>query len=185
MRTSTCLGAVLCALVGLSPTPGYGQSEIVAATPQELVATYDSLADTILAAHQAERQLVLAVLATTYTHALATLGGVRTKLRSGEDARGDIERLAALVSQLGNEGDAAVAAVRRRLLEGGHHHHASSEQQGVYDEGFVVVTRAAKKVFLDAATAIGRLAGTTDASALDGHWGNVEKQYEALVRSDG
>ena len=61
------------------------------------------------------------------------------KLGQGADATAEIERLAALVAQIGNEGDAAVAAIRKRLVEGGHHHHASGEQQGIYDPGFVIV----------------------------------------------
>ena len=184
MNTKTHLTALFCVLVGLSPTVSYAQSGIAAATLQELVAAYDSLADTILAASKTEQKLVLSVLATTYTHARATLGAARTKLQSGQAARSDIEKLAALVSQLGNEGDAAVAAIRKRLVEGGHHHHAGGEQQGIYDEGFVVVTRAAKKVFLDAATEIGKLSGTTDANALDAQWQIVETEFDALMRSE-
>lgn len=186
MSTKTCLAALFCTLIGLSPTLSYGQTEIAADTPPELVAAYDSLADTILAASKTEHQLILSILATTYMHAQAVMGVARSRLQLGEQARSDIEKLAALVSQLGNEGDAAVAAIRKRLLEGGHHHHhhASSEQQGMYDEGFVVVTRAAKKVFLDAATEIGKLSATTDASALDAQWQNVEREYEALMTSE-
>ena len=40
-------------------------------------------------------------------------------LNAGESAGAEIERLAELVAQLANEGDASVAAVRKRLLEGG------------------------------------------------------------------
>lgn len=184
MHIKPYAGAVFCALVGLSSAPSYGQSEIAAVTPQELVAAYDSLADTILAASKTEQKLVLSVLATTYTHARATLGAARSKLQSGQQARSDIEKLAALVSQLGNEGDAAVAAIRKRLVEGGHHHHAGGEQQGIYDEGFVVVTRAAKKAFLDAAAEIGKLSGTMDANGLDAQWQNVETEFDALMRSE-
>ena len=184
MNSKVCLAALFCTLLALSPTRSYGQTEIAAATPPELVAAYAGLADTILAASKTERQLILSVLAVTYTHARAVLGTARSRLQSGQDARSDIEKLAALVSQLGNEGDASVAAIRKRLLEGGHHHHAGGEQQGTYEEGFVVVTRPAKKVFLDASTEIGRLAATSDENALNAAWQNVEKQYEALVATE-
>lgn len=151
-------------------------------TPAELVATYDTLADTILASDKTEHNLVKSILSATYRHAEAALGNAKTAIKSGGDAKGAIERLAALVSQLGNEGDASVAAVRNRLVKGGHHHNAKEEQQGIYDEGFVIVTRAAKKSFLDSATRIGKLAMAPDAKALDAEWGAVSKQYNETVK---
>ena len=98
-----------------------------------------------------------------------------------DKALAEIEKLASLVSQLGNEGDGSVAGVRKRLLEGGHHHNAQGEQQGIYDEGFVVVTRAAKKVFLDAAGRIGKLAAAPDAAALETEWQKVSRQFSELM----
>ena len=62
------------------------------------------------------------------------------------------------MGQIGTEGDNAVAGVRKRLLEGGHHANAEGEAQGIYDEGYVVVTKAAKQAFLDASQALAMLA---------------------------
>jgi hypothetical protein len=172
-------------LFGLCSTASYGQTGIAAATPKELVAaynTYNSLADTILAANATERNLVQSILTATYTHAWATLGVAKAKIEAGENAREDMEKLAALVSQLGNEGDGAVAGIRKRLVEGGHHHNALGEQQGIYDEGFVVVTRAAKKVFLGAATEIGKQAGSPDLGSLEAQWTTVQNEFEALMK---
>ena len=152
------------------------------ATPAELVATYDTLADTILASKKTEHNLVKSILSATFRHAEATLAAARGAIKSGQDAKPAIEKLAALVSQLGNEGDAAIAAVRNRLLEGGHHHNAKGEQQGVYDEGFVMVTRVAKKAFLDSATRIGKLAMAPDAKALDTEWDGVSRLYNEAVK---
>ena len=67
-----------------------------------------------------------------------------------------IEALAADVAQLATEGDNAVGAVRKRLLQGGHHHNAAGEAQGIYDEGFVIVTKAAKQRLLESSRAIAR-----------------------------
>ncbi len=165
----------------LSPGFSSAQTAIEAKTPKELVSTYQSLSDGILALQTTEQNVVRSILATTYTHAEATLAGAKTKLKAGESARADVERLAALVSQLGNEGDAAVAAIRKRLLEGGHHHHAAAEET-VYDPGFVIVTRAAKKVFLDAAMEIGKLAASPRADALDAQWSKVQRQFDDLMK---
>jgi hypothetical protein len=150
------------------------------ATPAPLVSAYDSLADVILGAKQTEWNLVHSIVATTYGHAEAAMGAAKAKLASGGDAGGDIERLAALVAQLGNEGDASVAAIRKRLLEGGHHHNAKGEQQGKYDEGFVIVTRVARKAFLDSAKKIGQLAAKPDAAALEAEWKNVMQEFKKL-----
>jgi hypothetical protein len=149
-------------------------------TPREMVDTYDSLADVILGARHGETNLVRSILAATYRHAEAQLGKAKEKMRSGKPAREEVEALASLVAQLGNEGDASVAAVRKRLLEGGHHHNAAGEKQGIYDEGFVVVTRTAKKNFLAAASAIGKLASGTDGAALDAAWQPVAREYASL-----
>ena len=152
-----------------------------AATPAELVAAYDSLADVILGASRTETRLVQSILATTWGHAEATLEQVKAALAAGQDAAAGVEQLAALVSQLGNEGDAAVAGVRKRLLEGGHHHHASGEQQGVYEEGYVVVTRAAKQALLASAGNIAKMAHGTDVAALEAEFQKVRGQVVPLL----
>lgn len=151
-----------------------------AVTPSELVSAYDTLADTILAVKKTEWHMVQSILATTYNHAEATFRAMTRKMETGQDAQADVEKLADLVAQLGNEGDAAVAAIRKRLVEGGHHHNVKEEQQGIYDEGFVIVTRKAKKVFLDAAGNIGRQSTSPDQSTLEREWRTVADQYQAL-----
>lgn len=177
------IGLFVLALLVSGYSPTLGQSE--AATPRQLVEAYDSLADAILATKQTEWNLVHSILAMTYRHAEAALAGAKAKLQAGGDARDDIEKLAALVSQLGNEGDASVAAIRKRLLEGGHHHNAAGEQKGLYDEGFVIVTRKAKKAFLDSANRIGKLAGSPDASSLDAEWQQVTQHFKSLHEEAG
>jgi hypothetical protein len=150
------------------------------ATPQQLVETYDSLADAILAAKKTEWNLVHTILATTYGHAEAMKKAALAKIDEGADASSEIEALATLVAQIGNEGDAGVAAIRKRLIEGGHHHHASGEQQGIYDPGFVIVTRDAKKQFLDSSKSIARMAKSPDAAALNGAWDKVAQEFKKL-----
>lgn len=171
-------GVLLALYAGISSAQ---TNAIEAKTPEDLVSSYESLADGILALKATEYNVVRSILATTYLHAHATLEMAKSKVEAGEPARADVEKLAALVAQLGNEGDAAVAAIRKRLLEGGHHHHAAAEQEGIYDPGFVVVTRAAKNVFLDAATEIGKLASSPQAHALDAQWSKVQRQFDELM----
>jgi len=167
--------AVVCA--GLAHASQHGMD---AKTPAPLVETYGSLADAILATKKAEWNLIHTILASTYEHAQGTYSKAAESLQAGKDARAQIEALAELVAQLGNEGDASIAAIRKRLVEGGHHHNAKGEEQGIYEEGFVIVTREAKKQFLAVAGAIGKLAAKPDAAALKAEWSKVEKEFAKL-----
>jgi hypothetical protein len=171
------LGAHSGRAVAASGAPGDAAS-----TPAELVRAYDALADTILAVKKTESNMVRSILATTYGHAEAAFRMAKGKLNAGQDARKEIERLADLVAQIGNEGDAHVAGIRKRLVEGGHHHNAVGEQQGLYDPGFVIVTRKAKKMFLDAAGNIARLAAPSDVTKLEAEWKSVVDQYRTLQK---
>jgi hypothetical protein len=154
------------------------------ATPAEFVKTYESLADAILAVKKTETNLVLSILATTYGHAQAQLERARQALKAGDDksARSAVEDLATLVAHLGTEGDNSVARVRKRLLEGGHHHNAEGEAKGIFDEGYVVVTKAAKKRFLDASRAIGLLQSSPAAEALEREWKSVQSAWTDLMK---
>jgi hypothetical protein len=182
MRTITRIGcgAALAVLAAIGAAPAQ-TADLTAGTPAELVGTYNTLADVILSAKKSEANLVRSILAATYRHAEANLGMAKAQVQAGQDARVTVEKLATLVSQLGNEGDAAVAAIRKRLLEGGHHHNAAGEAQGIFDEGFVIVTKASRKVFLDAAGQIARLAPKPDAASLDAAWKGVAAEYAKLM----
>ena len=153
------------------------------ATPKEMVATYDALADVILGANKAESKLVLSILAATYGHAQGELGRAQKALKAGDPATAHaaVENLATAVGQIGTEGDNAVAGVRKRLLEGGHHHNAAGEAQGIYDQGYVIVTKAAKQAFLDSSKAIAMLAREPKAETLDAEWKKVEAAWDKHI----
>ncbi len=174
------------AVLGLSGGMAFAQGGASATgTPAEMVASYNSLADAILAVKKTELNLVRAILATAHAHADIEMGRAQRALKSGDAraAQAAVEGVAAHVAELGTEGDAAVAAVRKRLLEGGHHHNAAGEAKGLYDEGFVVVTRAARQVFLDASRAIGQQAHAAKSEALEAEWKKVEAAYAGLMKT--
>ncbi|HJS59100.1 MAG TPA: hypothetical protein VKA01_13445 [Vicinamibacteria bacterium] len=177
-------GALLAAVLAAATGPASAQAR-GAATPPEMVSAYDALADVILGSRKAEKKLVLSLLAASYGHAQAELARARQSLKAADavGARGAVENLAAAVGQIGTEGDNAVAGVRKRLLEGGHHANAEGEAQGVYDEGYVVVTKAAKQAFLDASKAIAMLARDPKAEALDNEWKKVEAAWAKHIAS--
>ncbi len=111
-------------------------------TPSTMVAAYDSLAKIILNVLQAEEDFVKAMLDGHYHGAKALM------------KQGKYDAAAAEMALFANEGDNAIAGIRKRLVEGGHHHNAAGEEQGVFEEGYVLVTREAKKTMLAASTAM-------------------------------
>jgi hypothetical protein len=182
LRRDALVGVALtAALVGL-PVAARGQTA-PPATPAEMVSAYDALADTILGANKTEEKLVRAILAATYGHAQGEVARARQALKANDTAgaRAAIENVATAVGQIGTEGDNAVAGVRKRLLEGGHHHNAAGESQGLYDEGYVVVTKAAKQAFLESSRALAMLAREPRADALDAEWKKVEAAWARHV----
>jgi hypothetical protein len=169
------------AVVGLGFTQAGGRTN-APATPEEVIQTYESLADAILAVKQTEANLVRSFLAAGYEHARDEIEFAQAATTAGDTkrARASAENAAALVAQLGSEGDNAVARVRKRLVEGGHHHNAEGEAQGIYDEGYVIVTKAAKKMLLEASRSIAQIAAQPDADALGKQWAVVKSAYESL-----
>jgi hypothetical protein len=168
------------AVVALVALPAAAAAQTRApATPPEMVATYEALADAILAADKAEDKLVRSILAASYGHAQAELARARQALKANDmaAARGSVENVAVAVGHIATEGDSAVAGVRKRLVQGGHHHNAAGEAQGVFDEGYVVVTKVAKQAFLDSSKSLAMLAREPKADALEAEWKKVEAAW--------
>jgi len=165
-----------------APAPARAQAP-APATPPEMVAAYDAVADTILAAGKAEDKLVRSILAAAYGHAHGELAHARQALKAGDAAaaRTAVENVAAAVGQIGTEGDSSVAGVRKRLIQGGHHHNSAGEAQGLYDEGYVVVTKVAKQAFLDSSKALAMMARDPKPDALDAEWKKVEAAWTRHV----
>ena len=173
------LGLVVTVLL---PAPARAQA--APQTPPEMVATYNALADAILAVKRTEADLVRSILAAAHAHAQVQLARAQAAIKAGDAKAAQVatENLAADVGQLATEGDNSVAVVRKRLLEGGHHHNAAGEAQGLYDEGFVVVTKAAKQKLLEASRAIGQSAQAPKADALAAEWQKVQAVYTDLMK---
>jgi len=174
------VAAVAIALLAPAPAAA-GQAS---GTPAEMVATYDSLADGILALKRTEKNLVEAILAGTVAHGQVNLARAATAIEKGDSgaARTAVEALASNVGQLATEGDNAVGAVRKRLLEGGHHHNAAGEAQGIYDDGYVIVTRAAKAKLLASSRAIAGMASAPKADALEAEWKKAQSVVAELMK---
>ena len=137
-RTHVCIALAAMALLSFAQE-----------TTKPAVETYSAIADSILATKAAEKGIVKTILE---GHLHAATGAMK---------RGDHEAVAAHMALFANEGDNAVGGIRKRLLEGGHHHNAEGEAKGVYEPGFVTVTKEAKAKCLMLAMLFGNAA--TDA----------------------
>ena len=132
-------------------------------TPASLSAGYDALADSILALRDTEAAFVGAILDFHFRAARAAM------------KRGDFETAAAQIALFGNEGDNTVGGIRKRLVEGGHHHNADDGEDGVYETGYVIVTREWKKTILAESAALRQAA---DDDAREAVW----KRFAALAK---
>lgn len=138
-------------------------------TPKTMVAAYDALANIILDMREAEYDFVVALL-DGHMHGAEILF-----------KKGDYEGAAAEMALFANEGDNAIGGVRKRLLEGGHHYNAEGEEQGVYEPGYVVVTREAKQKMLAASTALRQ---AKDDVARKAAWDDFAKVAKPLLAGE-
>ncbi len=134
MRWKTLIAALAMSLLAAA---GFAQE-----TPASLSAGYDALADSILALRKAESAFVGAVLDYHFKAA-------KTAMKAGK-----YEKAAAQMALFGNEGDNSIGGIRKRLVEGGHHHNADDGEDGVYETGYVIVTREWKKAILAESAAL-------------------------------
>jgi hypothetical protein len=162
-HTRTALAVVILSLVSWAGLPASAAAQ---ATPPALVKAYESLATVILGARQAEADLVRALLD---GHRRAA----EAKFKSG-----DFAGAAAEMALFANEGDNAVGGVRKRLVEGGHHHNAAGEQQGVYEPGYVVVPRTAKRAALQASANLRKATADGERQAA---WAEFVKVADGLL----
>ena len=134
MKTGTWLTAT--AVVALA------SFALGAETRKSFVDTYSAVADTILGSKKAEAGVVRSILESHH-------GVAHRAFQAGK-----FDECAAEMALFANEGDNQVGGIRKRLLAGGHHHNAEGEAQGIYEAGFVTVTRDAKKKALAASMAL-------------------------------
>ena len=162
-RTRTVVAVALLSLVSLA---GLAAPAAAQATPAAVVDAYESLADVILGARAMETSLVRAVLD---GHRRAA----EAKFKSG-----DFAAAAAEMALFANEGDNAVGGVRKRLIEGGHHHNAAGEEKGIYEPGYVIVTRTAKQAALQASANLRKATADAERQAA---WAEFAKVADALT----
>ncbi|MHC4108539.1 MAG: hypothetical protein ACYSTY_10685 [Planctomycetota bacterium] len=145
MKTlATVLAVGVCALT-------YQQMSTRPAALDPAVTTYEHLATAIIEIRATEDGLVHGILlhyeAAARKHLDAAL-----KTR-GSDRASRLESAAAQITNIANEGDKPVQAIRQRLLKAGHHHHTDAETQ----EDYMFVDSSEKKELLELARSVSKL----------------------------
>jgi hypothetical protein len=120
-----------------------------AAMDQAAAATYEHLATAIIEIRETEDSLVKSILLGYHA---AAQGHLRAAAAEGADRdhRAHLEAAAAQVTNIANEGDKRIQAVRQRLSKAGHTHHTDAETK----EDYMFVDSQEKKDLLALARTI-------------------------------
>jgi len=166
--------AVLClALLGYQAA----RSQQQAAAPKGdsaakvAAATYEHLATAIIAIEATEDELVKSILIGYHSAAKGHLGAAS---RDAQGRVGHLEAAAAEITNIGNEGDKQIQAVRQRLAKAGHTHNTDVETKSDY----LFVTNREKKGLLDLASKIARAGADADVPALGAE---LDRLFEAAI----
>ena len=162
--------AILCAgLIGYQSA----QSQAPRERPQgdetaakSAAATYEHLANAIIAIEATEDELVRSILIGYHSAAQAHL---KAAIRDEPGRAGHLEAAAAEVANIANEGDKRIQSIRQRLAKAGHTHNTDVETKGDY----MFVTNREKKELLDVAAKVVKASANTEIEALGSKLGSL------------
>lgn len=121
--------------------------------------TYEHLAESIIALHSAEDELVKSILIGYHSAAQSRL---RFAGREGDTRRPALERAAEEIANIANEGDKRIQAVRQRLLKAGHTHNTDADTKTDY----MFINNKEKQALLALAQKVGSLKDDVSADDL-------------------
>ena len=152
-----------------APAAAKGESAV-----QTAAATYEHLATAIIAIEATEDELVKSIL--IGYHAAATQH-LRSAARDAEGRVGHLEAAAAEITNIANEGDKRIQAIRQRLAKAGHTHNTDVETKSDY----MFVTNKERKGLLDLASKIGRAGANAGAAELDAFNSELASLFHAAI----
>ena len=155
-----------------SPNPSGAASADSAA--QVAASTYEHLATAIIEIEATEDELVKSILIGYHT---AAQNHLRAAIRDAQGRVNHLEAAAAEVTNIANEGDKRIQAVRQRLAKAGHTHNTDVETKGDY----MYVTNREKKALLDLASRIGRAGANASAADLQGLGEELSRTFHAAI----
>jgi hypothetical protein len=141
MKTSAALLVAACVLG--APAPGTQM-----ASRDGMAATYESLANAIIAIRETEDNLVRDILTMAADAAVEHLEMAAST--EGTDRKKHIEMAAKEITNVAMEGDKRIQAIRQRLLKAGHHHHTDAETE----EDYMFIDSGERKGMLELAGAV-------------------------------
>ncbi|WZO99283.1 hypothetical protein EP7_000882 [Isosphaeraceae bacterium EP7] len=152
LATSILIGAGLVGYQASKPQAPAGHHAEGAS--QAAADTYEHLATAIIAIEATEDELVKSILIGYET---AAQGHLAAATRDAQGRVGHLESAAAEITNIANEGDKKIQAIRQRLAKAGHTHNTDAETKGDY----LFVTNREKKGLLDLASKVGRAGADT------------------------
>jgi hypothetical protein len=147
------------ALLGYQAQRPAGSAPAPASAAEAAASTYEHLASAIIAIEATEDELVKSILIGHHTAAQAYLRAAATDAPSRTR---HLEAAAAEVTNVANEGDKAIQAIRQRLAKAGHTHNTDVETK----QDYMFITNREKKGLLDLASQIGHAGPDADLNAL-------------------
>jgi hypothetical protein len=139
--------------------------------------TYEELANAIIGIEKAEDELVKTILIGYHTAAQRQLRGA---FREGADKKAAFEAAANEVTNIANEGDKAIRAVRQRLAQAGHTHNTDVETK----EDYMFVTNKEKQGLLALAQKIAKLGSGATADDVRALGTDLESQVSKALAAE-
>ena len=177
------LGLMVAVTLALAATPAAAQTKELPTAP-EFVATYNSLADAILALHQTEENMVRSILAAAYEHADAHLNRAHQAITpTTRQTRSRPSRRSPWMSDSwrprvttqsapSGSGSCSAEPITTPLVS----------RRAIFEEGYVIVTKVAKAKLLDSSRAIAQMAAAPKAPDLNAEWRKVQAVYAELTQ---
>jgi len=134
--------------------------------------TYEHLATAIIEIRQTEDNLVKGIL--MHHHAMAQQHLTEATEAEGAEGKAHLEAAAEEITNIANEGNKRVQAVRQRLLKAGHHHHTDAETK----EDYIFINGKEKKALLDFAGRVAKTDGDASAEVIESLKGDLNSTFQ-------
>jgi hypothetical protein len=168
------LGVMLLGLQAARSQPPATNAPSASPAAQVAASTYEHLATAIIEIEATEDELVKSILIGYHTAAQMHL---RAAARDAAGRVGHLEAAAAEVTNVANEGDKRIQAVRQRLAKAGHTHNTDIETKSDY----MFITNREKKGLLDLASRIGRAGAGATAADVEKLGADLSRLFDAAI----
>jgi hypothetical protein len=136
--------------------------------------TYEHLATAIIEIEATEDELVKSILVGYH---MAAQNHLKAAARDAQGRPVHLEAAAAEISNIANEGDKGIQAIRQRLAKAGHTHNTDVETKADY----ILVTNREKKGLLDLAGRIGRSGAGDSARELQALGAELDDLFQKAI----